>query len=218
MYLNFNEEKMNTLLLLLSLSIIPFTLCVPNPSRLLAGSSPSPVLDINGDKVQAGPNYFILPVIRGRGGGLYPSNVKQNNTCPRDIIQEAAEVQEGLPVVFTRVDAKKGAVSLSTDLNVRFFTPTICARETIWKLGPYDEELKQYFVVTGGVEGNPGPQTVSNWFKIEKFKKDYKFVFCPSVCNFRKVICKNVGIFSKDGVRFLALSDTPFRVMFKKTF
>ncbi|CAN4099223.1 unnamed protein product [Withania somnifera] len=210
---------MNTLLGLLSLSIIPFTLCVTNPSRiLLASSSPSPVLDINGDKVQAGPNYFILPVIRGSGGGLYPSNVKQNNTCPRDIIQEASEVQEGLPVVFTRVDAKKGVVRVSTDVNVRFFTPTICARETIWKLGAYDEKLKQYFVVTGGVEGNPGPQTVGNWFKIEKFESDYKFVFCPSVCKFCKVICKDVGIFNKDGVRFLALSDTPFKVMFKKTF
>ncbi|KAM3374524.1 kunitz trypsin inhibitor 5 [Capsicum galapagoense] len=212
---------MNTLLLLLSLTIIPFTLCVPNPSRLLLSSSSAstaPVLDINGDKVQAGPNYFILPVIRGRGGGLYPSNVKQTNTCPRDIIQEANEVQQGLPVVFTRVDAKKGVVRVSTDVNVRFYTPTICARETIWKIGEYDDKLKQYFVVTGGVEGNPGRETVGNWFKIEKFGSDYKFVYCPSVCKFCKVICKDVGIFNMDGVRFLALSDTPFKVMFKKTF
>ncbi|XP_059300056.1 kunitz trypsin inhibitor 5-like [Lycium ferocissimum] len=201
---------MNPLLLLLSLSIIPF---------ILAGSSPSPVLDINGDKVQAGPNYFILPVIRGRGGGLTPYNVKQNNTCPRDIMQWNYNDEPGLPVVFTRLDAKKGVVRLSTDLNVRFYTPTICARETIWKLGPYDDKLKQYFVVTGGVEGNPGQQTLSSWFKIEKFKKDYKFVFCPSVCKICKVICKDVGIFrTKDGVRLLALSDTPHRVMFKKTF
>ncbi|WMV35504.1 hypothetical protein MTR67_028889 [Solanum verrucosum] len=212
---------MNTLLLLfsLSLSIIPFTLCVPNPSRILSSSSSSPVLDINGDKVQAGPNYFILPVIRGKGGGLYPSNVKQHNsTCPRDIIQETDEVQQGLPVVFTRLDAKKDVVRVSTDVNVRFYTPTICARETIWKLGAYDDKLKQYFVVTGGVEGNPGPKTVGNWFKIEKFGSDYKFVFCPTVCKFCKVICKDVGVFMKDGVRFLALSDTPFKVMFKKTF
>ncbi|KAM3322463.1 kunitz trypsin inhibitor 5 [Capsicum chacoense] len=212
---------MNTLLLLLALTIIPFTLCVPNPSRLLLSSSAAstaPVLDINGDKVQAGPNYFILPVIRGRGGGLYPSNVKQTNTCPRDIIQEANEVQQGLPVVFTRVDAKKGVVRVSTDVNVRFYTPTICARETIWKIGEYDDKLKQYFVVTGGVEGNPGRETVGNWFKIEKFGSDYKFVYCPSVCKFCKVICKDVGIFNKDGVRFLALSDTPFKVMFRKTF
>ncbi|XP_060171117.1 kunitz trypsin inhibitor 5-like [Lycium barbarum] len=200
---------MNPLLLLLSLSIIPF---------ILAASSPSPVLDINGDKVQAGPNYFILPVIRGRGGGLTPFNVKQNNTCPRDIMQWNVN-DPGLPVVFTRLDAKKGVVRLSTDLNVRFYTPTICARETIWKLGPYDDKLKQYFVVTGGVEGNPGKQTLSSWFKIEKLEKHYKFVFCPSVCKICKVICKDVGIFrTKDGVRFLALSDTPHRVMFKKIF
>ncbi|KAK4375805.1 hypothetical protein RND71_006482 [Anisodus tanguticus] len=86
--------------------------------------------------------YFVLPVIRGRGGGLYPSNVKQQNLCPRDIIQEADEVQQGLHVVFTHVDTKKGVVRESTDLNVRFYTPTICARETIWKIGEYDDKLK----------------------------------------------------------------------------
>ncbi|OIT29953.1 PREDICTED: kunitz trypsin inhibitor 2-like [Nicotiana attenuata] len=207
-------------ILLLSFILIQyFAFSLANPSELVsAGPSPSPVLDTNGDKIRAGSNYFVLPVIRGRGGGLFPSNVKQNNTCPRDIIQESHEVQQGLPVVFTPVEPKKGIIRLSTDLNVRFFTPTICARETIWKLGTYDDKLKQYFIVTGGVEGNPGPQTVSNWFKIEKLGTDYKFVFCPSVCTFCKVICKDVGIYIKDGVRFLALSDTPFRVMFKKTF
>ncbi|MCD7453918.1 hypothetical protein HAX54_022674 [Datura stramonium] len=202
---------MNIVLLLFSLSIIPF--------NLAGSSSQSPVLDINGDEVQAGPNYFVLPVIRGRGGGLTPFNVKQNNTCPRDIMQWADEDEEGLPVVFTRVDAEKGVVRVSTDLNVRFYTPTICARETIWKIGEYDDKLKQYFVVTGGVEGNPGQQTVGNWFKIEKFGSDYKFVHCPSVCKFCKVICKDVGIsITKDGIRLLALSDTPHKLMFKKTF
>ncbi|PHU15534.1 hypothetical protein BC332_16739 [Capsicum chinense] len=204
---------MNIFLLLFSLSIIPFALAD-------SSSSPSPVLDIKGDKVQTGSNYFILPVIRGHGGGgLTPFNVKQNNTCPRDIMQWRDEDQEGLPVVFTRVDAQKGVVRVSTDVNVRFFTPTICARETIWKIGEYDDKLKQYFVVTGGVEGNPGRETVGNWFKIEKFELDYKVVYCPSVCKFCKVICKDVGIFiTKDGVRLLALTDTPYKVMFKKTF
>ena len=70
---------------------------------------------------------------------------------------------------------------------------------------------------SGGVEGNPGPATLSNWFKIEKFGDDYKLVFCPTVCNFCKVVCKDVGIFiDDDGLRRLALTDDqPFKVMFK---
>ncbi|BBH03167.1 voltage dependent anion channel 1 [Prunus dulcis] len=35
-----------------------------------ADAAPSPVLDITGNKLQTGVDYHILPVIRGRGGGL----------------------------------------------------------------------------------------------------------------------------------------------------
>ena len=61
------------------------------------------------------------------------------------------------------------------------------------------------------MEGNLGPKTLSNWFKIEKYENDYKFLFCPTVFNYCKVICRDVGIFIKifikNGTRRLALSD-----------
>lgn len=69
--------------------------------------------------------------------------------------------------------------------------------------------------MVGGVEGNPGRETLDNWFKIEKTDDGYKFVFCPTVCNFCKVICRDVGIFlDGNGMRRLALSDVPFSVIF----
>ncbi|CAH9052914.1 unnamed protein product [Cuscuta europaea] len=191
-------------------------------SAAAAATSPSTaVLDVKGKPLIVGSNYFILPVFRGRGGGVYPANIKQNKTvCPQDVIQEASEVQKGIPVVLTPVNAKDGGVvPLSTDLNVRFFTPTICAKEVVWKLDAYDESSKQTFVKTGGAIGNPGINTLSSWFKIEKSDNDYKFVFCPSVCSTCKVICRDVGVFvNKSGVRFLVLSDVPFKVQFEKTF
>lgn len=79
--------------------------------------------------------------------------------------------------------------------------------------------MGQRFVSTGGVEGNPGPATLGNWFKIDKFgDNDYKLVFCPTVCNFCKVVCKDVGVIADDaGLRRLALTDDqPFKVVFKK--
>ncbi|KAK9204919.1 hypothetical protein WN943_015184 [Citrus x changshan-huyou] len=75
---------------------------------------------------------------------------------------------------------------------------------------------RQWLLTTGGVEGNPGPRTMRNWFKIEKFFGDYKLVYCPSVCNFCRGLCRDVGIFINGGVRRLALSDVPFKVVFKK--
>ncbi|KAI3813009.1 hypothetical protein L1987_17722 [Smallanthus sonchifolius] len=44
---------------------------------------------------------------------------------------------------------------------------------------------EQYAVMVGGVEGNPGPETLDNWFKIEKTEDGYKFVFCPSAATVR---------------------------------
>lgn len=183
-----------------------------------AESAPDAVRDIDGDIVRTGVNYYILPVARGRGGGLTLASTG-NKTCPLDVVQERHEVENGLPLTFTPVNPKKGVVRVSTDLNIKFSASTVCVQSTVWKLENFDESLGRWFVSSGGVEGNPGPATLSNWFKIDKSEDDYyKLVFCPTVCNFCKVVCKEVGVFiDDDGSRRLALTDDqPFRVFFKK--
>nr|GMC74123.1 kunitz trypsin inhibitor 2-like [Ipomoea batatas] len=178
---------MKALLLILLLSLVSFF-----PHHEIAGASslPSPVRDNKGEVVKVGSNYFVLPVTRGRGGGLYPANIKSNATiCPLDVIQEADEVQKGIPVVL---EPYNNATTV-----------------------PAPWSAYQLISTSGGVEGNPGPQTLSSWFKIDKYKSVYKFVFCPTVCNYCKVICKDVGIFEQNGVRFLALTDdVPFKFEF----
>ncbi|XP_023520252.1 kunitz trypsin inhibitor 2 [Cucurbita pepo subsp. pepo] len=179
-----------------------------------ADASPDAVRDIDGKKLRAGVNYYILPVFRGRGGGLALGNL-QSDKCPLNVVQEQFELMNGLPAAFLPVNPKKGVVRVSTDLNVQFEASTICATSTVWKLDKFDESTKQWFITIGGARGNPGVKTVDNWFKIEKHGNDYKFKFCPTVCDFCKVMCRDVGIFFKNGKRALALSDTPFPVMFK---
>ncbi|TXG47972.1 hypothetical protein EZV62_027266 [Acer yangbiense] len=187
------------------------------PLVVTADASPDPVLDIVGKKLRTGTDYYILPVIRGRGGGLTLASTGKE-TCPLDVVQERHDVENGLPVTFSPVNIKKGVVRLSTDQNIKFSASTICVQSTVWKLDSHDDSLGQWFVTTGGVEGNPGRETTSNWFKIEKFDDDYKLVFCPSVCDICKVLCRDIGIYidQATGIRRLALSDTPFKVMFKK--
>ncbi|KAK1556744.1 hypothetical protein Q3G72_011238 [Acer saccharum] len=207
---------MKTALLILSFFIFAFVTKAPLVVST-ADASPDPVLDITGKKLRAGTDYYILPVFRGRGGGLTLASTG-NETCPLDVVQERHEVENGLPITFSPVNIKKGVIRLSTDQNIKFSTSTVCVQSTVWKLDSHDDSLGQWFVTTGGVEGNPGRRTTSNWFKIEKFDDDYKLVFCPSVCDICKVLCRDIGIYidQATGIRRLALSDTPFKVMFKK--
>lgn len=202
----------------LSLCLILFSIYCTLSS---AAGAPSPVLDINGDELRAGAHYYILPVVRGRGGGLTLSSTG-NETCPLGVVQEQLEVKDGLPLTFRPVDPKKGVVRLSTDQNIKFSAASICVQSTVWKL-EYDESIVKYMIVTGGAEGSPGAKTLSNWFKIEEYgdgSKYYKLVFCPTVCNYCKVICREVGIVVQDGKRRLGFTQAgdvaPFMIMFKK--
>ncbi|KAF5198497.1 Kunitz trypsin inhibitor [Thalictrum thalictroides] len=186
---------------------------------VLADPAPSAVRDITGKKVQSGIEYYILPVVRGMGGGLtLGSNL--NGSCPLDVVQERDEISSGFPAIFTPTNPKKGVIRVSSDLNIKFSAASICVQSTVWTLSNFDDSTQQFFVTTGAVEGNPGRETVSNWFKILKSAEgdvDYTLLFCPSVCDTCKVICRQIGIFiDHNGVRRLALSDKPFRIMFKK--
>jgi hypothetical protein len=86
-------------------------------------AAPEPVLDISGNKVTTGVKYYILPVFRGKGGGLTVTNVNNlnsgNNTCPLYVLQEKLEVKNGQGVTFTPYNTKQGVILTSTDLNIK---------------------------------------------------------------------------------------------------
>ena len=184
------------------------------------GAAPEPVLDIAGKNLQVGVDYYIQPVLKcgGRstkcidGGGLALAATR-NRTCPFDVV----DTYRAMPLKFTPFDQKEGVVRVSTDLNIKFSAATTCVQSTVWKLDQFDGSRGQWFVTTGGVEGNPSRETVSNWIEIEKYGSNYKLVFCPKVCKFCKVLCKDLGIYvDGDGNRILAVSDVPYGVRFQK--
>ncbi|KAK9049040.1 hypothetical protein SSX86_031993 [Deinandra increscens subsp. villosa] len=195
---------MKTFISLLLFSIISFS---------LAQESPDPVRDIDGNLLRSGTEYYILPVFRGMGGGLTLAPTR-NQSCPLDVVQESLEVDNGLPLKFTPVDPKKGVIRESTDLNIVFSAFSICIQSNVWMLEEYEGQL----IVSGhGMSGNPGQETLSNWFKIEKYEDDYKLVFCPAVCDFCRPVCGDIGVtITENGRRRLAISDEPFKVVFKK--
>ncbi|KAI3693566.1 hypothetical protein L1987_76513 [Smallanthus sonchifolius] len=121
----------------------------------------------------------------------------------------------GLSLTFAPVNPKKGVIRVSTDVNIKFSGSNSCHESNVWR-SKYDKAMKQYAVMLGGVEGNPGPETLDNWFKIEKSSyAGYKFVFCPSVCSYCKVMCRDIGlVLDEHGVQRLALSNDPSSVNF----
>ncbi|KAF8089359.1 hypothetical protein N665_0508s0007 [Sinapis alba] len=184
---------------------------------VLATNTYGAVLDINGDIIFRG-SYYVLPVIRGRGGGVTLRG-RGGELCPFDIVQESSEVDEGIPVKFSNWRPRVAFVPESQDLNIEMdVEATICIQSTYWRVGEFDEERKQYFVVAGSKTDGSGQDSPKSFFQIKKSgDDDYKFVFCPPACDSGRPRCRNVGIFVDEiGVRRLALSSEPFLVMFKK--
>ncbi|KAG2254077.1 hypothetical protein Bca52824_084213 [Brassica carinata] len=147
-------------------------------------------------------SYYVLPVIRGQGGGLSLRG-RGGIPCPLDIVQESSEVDQGIPVKFSNWKIKVAFVPESRNLNIETVVrATICIQSTYWQVGEFDEERKKYF----------------SFFQIQKSGDDaYKFVFCPPALETGCPRCRNVGIFVDEiGVRRLALTSEPFLVVFKK--
>ncbi|KAK4371259.1 hypothetical protein RND71_010734 [Anisodus tanguticus] len=208
-----------------------FSLSYLTTSQQPAAPSPipittTPVLDIDGNELQIGLKYTILPTQNGSstGGGGGLALAPKNRPCPFYVTQENLESSNGLPARFMPVDNKQQVIKLSTDVNIVFFAATICVQSTAWKVGGTDEITGRRYVMSGGMTGRPGLETISNWFRIERYGNGsginnnvfYKIVFCPGVCSNCKVVCANVGVFNENGKRWLGLNDEPLAVRFKK--
>ncbi|KAF5726104.1 hypothetical protein HS088_TW23G00845 [Tripterygium wilfordii] len=182
-----------------------------------AADDPEPVLDKDSEQVKAGLDYYILPKDPKLGGGFTLASI-ENTSCPLDVIQERDDALSGYPVRFSTVNSDNGVVYISADLNIKFSrVKTACVSSPVWKVDRYNASEGPYFVSVGGVEKNPGPDTVANWFKIEKFNDDYKLVFCPNVCNSScNIPCRSFGMYKNNGIRRLALSRRPVKFIFRR--
>ncbi|CAN4087879.1 unnamed protein product [Withania somnifera] len=175
-----------------------------------------PVLDVSGKAVERGSNYYILPVGgRSNEGGLGVSSIRNQNIL---VVSQNAQSSAGSAVQFSPVDSNGSAVRLSTDMNVKFMSMVISYSSTVWTI---NTELipQRHLVTVGGVEGNPGRDTLGNWFKIDKYEDAYKFVYCPGVCETCRPFCGDIGILVEPNnkrVLFVG-SDKPLKVKFEFT-
>ncbi|KAE8663963.1 21 kDa seed protein [Hibiscus syriacus] len=171
----------------------------------VANAAKEPVLDTDGEPLRSGLEYYIVSAIRGAGGGgldLASSEL----SCPKFVVQEM--FSNGRPVFFHPVDTNDPVVYVSTDVNIQFIgIDAYCRDVPTWSVGNYDPSAGQWWLTTGGDVGNPGPQTLSNWFKIEKDGYDYRLRFCPSVCDSCVRLCNEIDRFSYDEMLRLGLTN-----------
>nr|AAV41233.1 putative 21 kDa trypsin inhibitor [Theobroma bicolor] len=186
----------------------------------VANAANSPVLDTDGDELRTGVRYYVVSSIWGAGGGGLALGRATGQSCPEIVVQRRSDLDNGTPVIFSNADSKDGVVRLSTDINIEFvpIRDRLCSTSTVWKLDNYDNSAGKWWVTTDGVRGQPGPNTLTSWFKIERAGVlGYKFRFCPSVCDSCKTLCSDIGRHSDDdGQIRLALSDNGWPWMFKK--
>ena len=178
----------------------------------VANAANEPVLDTDGDELRTGVEYYVVSAIWGAGGGGLDlgSPIDQ---CPKFVVQKSLDTDFGRPVVFYPVDTNDSVVYQFTDVNIQF-RPAIdpyCRTSTTWKLDNYDNSSGKWWLTTGGVVGNPGPQTLTSWFKIEKFGTDsssrfYRLTFCPSVCDSCVTLCNDINRYFYEGELRLGLT------------
>ncbi|OMO67988.1 Proteinase inhibitor I3, Kunitz legume [Corchorus olitorius] len=174
-----------------------------------ASDKPEPVLDTDGDEVRTGVEYFVVSAIWGAGGGGLAIGRSSKQPCPEIVVQNGRDIDNGIPVIFYNAYSSDGIVRLDTDVNIEFLPirDRLCLTSTVWKLDNYDESMGKWWVTTDGDIGNPGPSTLKNWFKIDKFTViGYQFSFCPSVCYSCVTLCNNITRDFSDGELRLALT------------
>lgn len=179
-----------------------------NPFSLSAAAEKEPVLDTDGEELRSDRLYLVQPArtIPGSGGLGLESIFSSNIPCPKIVAQ--SQLPHLLPVFIHPVDSNNVTVHLSTDVNIGF--PGIdayCRSSNIWRVAPYDPFSGHWWIVNGGEIGNPGPQTLFNWFKIEKAAAGYKFTFCPSVCESCVTLCNDIGKYTYENKVLFGLTN-----------
>ncbi|XP_058754361.1 kunitz-type trypsin inhibitor-like 1 protein [Vicia villosa] len=159
----------------LALSFLLFTFITNLPSNTAA---PSQVIDINGNPLIHGNQYFIFPATRKPGTGGLTLNKISDSECPLTVLQNNAN-KLGIPVKFTIPESTTGNILTGTDLDIEFTEKPSCAESSKWSVF-VDNATQLNYVGIGGPENYHGVETIGGKFLIAKFGTAaiYRLGFC----------------------------------------
>ncbi|KAI4354669.1 hypothetical protein L6164_003516 [Bauhinia variegata] len=165
------------------------------------------VYDEDGDEVFNGVtiNYYIVPALRGRGGGLELGKKTKNETCSFYVVQSRNDTSPGLPALL-RSPEFVPYLEEGMPFRIRFDEeiPPCVRQPAIWEV--VDEFPTSWSVKVSAYENGEA-------FKLEKSEKygpyAYKFVYCRPSDN----VCGYLGIKNR---RLVVRDENPFIVKFRK--
>ncbi|XP_050228060.1 kunitz type trypsin inhibitor 111-like [Mercurialis annua] len=167
------------------------------------------VLDTDGQPLQSGVEYYILPAVTDVSGGV--TLFEGKNNCPLLVGQEplGPEFSLGLPVTLEPFAEGETIIREDRDLTVTFQVFSICIQSTIWRVGEENPKTRRRPVVIAGER---------DYFRIQKNETGiYDIVWCPTevcpICRFR---CGSAGIVVENGNRLLALDGPAFPFQFTR--
>ncbi|XP_027357433.1 factor Xa inhibitor BuXI-like [Abrus precatorius] len=169
----------------------------------------SGVHDTDGSMVENGGDYYILPSLKGEGGGGV-TLASIGVTHPLAIVQSPVN-SLGLPVSISNIN---GTMIILTDdiLSINFTNSSHCNNSCTWML-VMDDSAKVWYLGIGSAVDYPSHQIKMGRFQIKEFNLDYKLVFCSDS---NTPSCEDVGIYIDSGKnRRLALSGAAFSVRLK---
>ncbi|KAI3734690.1 hypothetical protein L6452_14165 [Arctium lappa] len=91
------------------------------------------IYDSAGNKLLRGLPYYILPLLRGTGGGL---TVSQNtkDSCPLNVTQESFEINHGVPFIFNPIILDEEFIRGSYPTLIEADVQNPCHGSNIWKV------------------------------------------------------------------------------------
>ncbi|KAF7820297.1 kunitz-type trypsin inhibitor alpha chain-like [Senna tora] len=157
------------------------------------------VLDSDGEPVGNGfRSYYILPVLRGKGGGLEVAQTGPE-TCPLAVVQAPLEISRGIPARFSSI-VRIPYISPRFPLNIEFLPsePSTCLPfHAAWKVEK--ESLLAVTISTEGVEDFRGSFRIQRANEgEEESTDDYKIQYCGREYDSKNQDCVDLGI-SIDG-------------------
>ncbi|KAL1339226.1 hypothetical protein AAHE18_U019700 [Arachis hypogaea] len=92
------------------------------------------LVDTDGNLIENGGSYYILPVFRGNGGGI-GQTATGNETCPLTVVQQHSEVDNGLPII------------ISSPLKIRYLGEGIREGAAVKLTGFYENQVQGWFEI-----------------------------------------------------------------------
>lgn len=177
--------------------------------------TPAPVLDIAGQPLRPGVEYYINPAITDMGGAL--TLVQWNgSSCPKYVGQERVSLNR-LPVKFSLFDDSQNVVRLGKNFKATFSAATTCGVSTMWNVGERDAATQKRLIEAGD---DGSYFLIGRDNRLGGNSNIYNLRYCPvEVCPLCRFECGTFeALLIENGVKLMSLGvdGTPLAVEFER--